>query len=83
MKSQDFDSGWLGRKIHPASPNLEFKGRFDIITGTKSPTNLITAYLNRPKIESESETGPEEDFMIANENFFPPGGESEMLVMQF
>ena len=74
MKSQDFDSGWLGRKIHPASPNLEFKGRFDIITGTKSPTNLITAYLNRPKIESESETGPEEDFMIfmiAKENFFP------------
>ena len=75
--------GGLDGKVYPASPNLEFKGSIDIITGTKSPTNLITAYLNRPKIESESETGPEEDFMIANENFFPSGGESEMLVMQF
>ena len=54
----------LDGKVHPASPNLEFKGSIDIITGTKSPTNLITAYLNRPKIESETEAGPEKDFMI-------------------
>ena len=73
-------------KVYPASPNLEFKGSIDIITGTKSPTNLITAYLNRPKIESESETGPEEDFKnstIAYEDIFPAGRESEMLMMQF
>ena len=70
-----FTQGSLDGKVHPASPNLDFEESFDIITGTKSPTILITAYLNRPKIDSESETGPEEDFMIfmiANENFSHP-----------
>ena len=69
-------------KVHPDGPNLEFEGSIDIITGTKSPAKLITAYLNRPKIDSESETRPEKDFKILTNTYdvvFPHGLDSKML----
>ena len=83
---QILTQGWkigLDGKVHPDCPNLEYEGSIDIITGTKSPTKLIKAYLNRPKIESDSETRPEEDFKILTNTYdvvFPPGLESKMLL---